>query len=91
MILRALKIILQGVILAVVAAWCLIGFPTLFLVAYKEEIMTAMESDGMDTSECRRRELARYEPTAGVPGCFASSYQDLDRRLREEIERTGEE
>jgi hypothetical protein len=86
LILRTLKVVGQALILVVVASWFLFGgVPVLVLMAKKEDIMHSLENSGIDTSECRRRKLSILEPNAGVPGCFESSYKDLERKVDEEF------
>lgn len=83
-IIGTLKFVASTLILVAVAGWFVVGgIPGLVLIYKKDDIVSSWEKSGFDVRECKRRTLSLKHPTAGVPMCFKSTVDDLDKRFKE--------
>jgi hypothetical protein len=84
MIFGTLRIVLQAFILMAVVGWFVVGgIPGLVLIYKKDDIVSSWERSGFDVGECKRRKMSLKDPTAGVPMCFESTFDDLSKRVED--------
>lgn len=72
---------------------CIIGFfiaylgwqtlPFVILTMKKDEILAPLDRAGVDVSECRESKQSWLNPTAGMPHCMGSAYEDVARQVEE--------
>lgn len=84
LILRTAVVAFGGLVLgAGLVALASGSMPGFVLLQHKDEILSAYEKNGIDTSDCRKRKVSVREPTGGMPDCLESSMRDIARKLNE--------
>lgn len=84
---KLFKRVLDGFIIGFFVAYLAWqALPFVILTAKKDEILKPLDRAGFDVSECRKSKQSWTSPTAGMPFCMRSTYEDMARQMKRDME-----